>query len=237
MPAMSADPLGSDAPGHDGAVSHPRTDDHGADHGHDDHAPAETDLGPIDTAAAAAGRSGTTGKWLQGSDPVNVVVPAQDCRCALDAHAGIDIVLLQFDQAAVRRLVVFYENIVPDLEPFAAGAAGPAAGVIGPACAIGSTSPIFAVPESALGVAGGVGVLATTAGGGSTSVSVLPLPPQPTHPVPTVAATRGGELVRARPLPTPPTPPPASPYPPARWMGCSPPPTSPPAAPPGRRRS
>jgi hypothetical protein len=45
-----------DAPGHTGAVAHHATDDHGEDHGHDDHAHSGTDpLGPIDSLAWGAG--------------------------------------------------------------------------------------------------------------------------------------------------------------------------------------
>jgi ABC-type Zn2+ transport system substrate-binding protein/surface adhesin len=45
----------SDLPGHEGAVSHHETTDHGDDHGHDDHAHDEEPLGPIDVAAWGAG--------------------------------------------------------------------------------------------------------------------------------------------------------------------------------------
>jgi hypothetical protein len=45
----------SDLPGHDGAVAHHETTDHGDDHGHDDHAHDEQELGPIDVAAWGAG--------------------------------------------------------------------------------------------------------------------------------------------------------------------------------------
>jgi hypothetical protein len=56
MSAMSADRHADDAPGHEGAVAHHSPDDHGEDHGHDDHAHAgEETLGPIDTAAWLAG--------------------------------------------------------------------------------------------------------------------------------------------------------------------------------------
>ena len=50
----------SDAPGHDGAAAHHATDDHGEDHGHDDHAHGadEEALGPIDTFAWGAGLLG-----------------------------------------------------------------------------------------------------------------------------------------------------------------------------------
>lgn len=44
-----------DVPGHEGAVDHHRTDDHGDDTEHDDHAHAEEPLGPIDTQAWGAG--------------------------------------------------------------------------------------------------------------------------------------------------------------------------------------
>jgi ABC-type Zn2+ transport system substrate-binding protein/surface adhesin len=53
-----SDPHATDAPGHDGAVAHHRTGDHGDDHGHDDHAHEDEDeqaLGPIDVAAWGAG--------------------------------------------------------------------------------------------------------------------------------------------------------------------------------------
>ena len=55
MRAMSADQHAADAPGHEGAVAHHLTDDHGGDHGHDDHAHGEERLGPIDVAAWGAG--------------------------------------------------------------------------------------------------------------------------------------------------------------------------------------
>ncbi len=45
----------SDAPGHQGAVGHREADDHGEDHGHDDHAHDEEPLGPIDVIAWGAG--------------------------------------------------------------------------------------------------------------------------------------------------------------------------------------
>jgi hypothetical protein len=45
----------SDVPGHDGAVTHHETTDHGEDHGHDDHAHGDEALGPIDVAAWGAG--------------------------------------------------------------------------------------------------------------------------------------------------------------------------------------
>jgi hypothetical protein len=46
----------SDLPGHDGAVAHHAVDDHGADHGHDDHAhEVVMPLGPIDWIAWGAG--------------------------------------------------------------------------------------------------------------------------------------------------------------------------------------
>lgn len=44
-----------DAPGHAGALAHHETQDHGEDHGHDDHAHGEDALGPIDVGAWAAG--------------------------------------------------------------------------------------------------------------------------------------------------------------------------------------
>ena len=59
MPAMTADRHADDAPGHEGAVGHHLPDDHGEDHGHDDHAHGEGGaLGPIDTAAWLAGVAG-----------------------------------------------------------------------------------------------------------------------------------------------------------------------------------
>lgn len=51
-----SDPHATDVPGHDGAVAHHATDDHGDEHGHDDHAHGEGEsLGPIDTLAWGAG--------------------------------------------------------------------------------------------------------------------------------------------------------------------------------------
>jgi hypothetical protein len=55
---MTAHPHADDAPGHEGAVAHHLPDDHGEDHGHDDHAHADEALGPIDTAAWLAGAAG-----------------------------------------------------------------------------------------------------------------------------------------------------------------------------------
>lgn len=55
MPTMTSDRHADDAPGHKGAVAHHLPDDHGEDHGHDDHAHAEEALGPIDLAAWGAG--------------------------------------------------------------------------------------------------------------------------------------------------------------------------------------
>ena len=51
-----ADAHDTDVPGHDGAVAHHATDDHGNEHGHDDHAHGDGEaLGPIDTLAWGAG--------------------------------------------------------------------------------------------------------------------------------------------------------------------------------------
>ena len=47
-----------DTPGHAGAVAHHLTDDHGGDHGHDDHAHGEEPLGPVDVAAWGAAALG-----------------------------------------------------------------------------------------------------------------------------------------------------------------------------------
>jgi hypothetical protein len=59
MPAMTADHHADDAPGHEGAVAHHLPDDHGGDHGHDDHAHGpDAPLGPIDVAAWMAGAAG-----------------------------------------------------------------------------------------------------------------------------------------------------------------------------------
>lgn len=55
MPAMSHETHATDAPGHEGAVAHHASDDHGDEHGHDDHAHAEEALGPIDRMAWGAG--------------------------------------------------------------------------------------------------------------------------------------------------------------------------------------
>ena len=52
---MTSSPHDADAPGHEGAVAHHALDDHGEDHGHDDHARAEEPLGPVDRAAWGAG--------------------------------------------------------------------------------------------------------------------------------------------------------------------------------------
>jgi ABC-type Zn2+ transport system substrate-binding protein/surface adhesin len=60
MPAMAADHHQADQPGHADAVVHHRTDDHGEDHGHDDHAHGDGDtaLGPLDPYAWGAGLLG-----------------------------------------------------------------------------------------------------------------------------------------------------------------------------------
>lgn len=55
---MSIDRHDEDAPGHEGAVAHHAPDDHGDEHGHDDHAHAEEALGPIDLRAWGAGAVG-----------------------------------------------------------------------------------------------------------------------------------------------------------------------------------
>ncbi len=55
MRPMSTDHNELDTPGHEGAVAHHLTDDHGEDHGHDDHAHPEESLGPIEVAAWGAG--------------------------------------------------------------------------------------------------------------------------------------------------------------------------------------
>jgi len=55
---MSDDQHLTDTPGHADAVAHHATDDHGDEHGHDDHAHAEDPLGPIDVAAWGAGLIG-----------------------------------------------------------------------------------------------------------------------------------------------------------------------------------
>ena len=54
MRPMTTSHADLDTPGHDGAVEHHLTDDHGGDHGHDDHAHGEEPLGPIDVAAWGA---------------------------------------------------------------------------------------------------------------------------------------------------------------------------------------
>jgi len=60
MPLMAADQHQTDEPGHAGAVVHHRSDDHGGNHGHDDHAHGDGDtaLGPIDPYAWGAGLLG-----------------------------------------------------------------------------------------------------------------------------------------------------------------------------------
>ena len=60
---MTKDQHLDDAPGHEGAVGHHATDDHGEDHGHDDHAHAEEPLGPIDVWAWGAGALGILPVW------------------------------------------------------------------------------------------------------------------------------------------------------------------------------
>jgi hypothetical protein len=56
---MTTPTYDSDQPGHPGAVAHHALDDHGEEHGHDDHAHDDTDpLGPIDIYAWGAGALG-----------------------------------------------------------------------------------------------------------------------------------------------------------------------------------
>ena len=55
MAVMSADHHAVDSPGHEGAVVHHLPDDHGEDHGHDDHAHTESPMGPVDVEAWGAG--------------------------------------------------------------------------------------------------------------------------------------------------------------------------------------
>jgi hypothetical protein len=52
---MTQDQHAGDVPGHSGAAAHHTTDDHGDEHGHDDHAHAEESLGPVDRPAWGAG--------------------------------------------------------------------------------------------------------------------------------------------------------------------------------------
>jgi hypothetical protein len=52
---MTMDRHEDDVPGHPGAAAHHETDDHGDEHGHDDHAHAEEPLGPVDGPAWGAG--------------------------------------------------------------------------------------------------------------------------------------------------------------------------------------
>jgi hypothetical protein len=52
---MAEDQHAGDVAGHPGAVAHHATDDHGDEHGHDDHAHAEASLGPVDGPAWGAG--------------------------------------------------------------------------------------------------------------------------------------------------------------------------------------
>jgi len=52
---MSDDPHLTDAPGHADAVAHHATDDHGDEHGHDDHAYGDRPLGRLDVPAWGAG--------------------------------------------------------------------------------------------------------------------------------------------------------------------------------------
>ena len=54
MRPMTTDHRELDTPGHGGAVAHHLPDDHGGDHGHDDHAHGEDELGPIDVVAWGA---------------------------------------------------------------------------------------------------------------------------------------------------------------------------------------
>lgn len=59
MRPMTSHAHDSDRPGHEGAVAHHASGDHGEDHGHDDHAHDDSEpLGPIDLIAWAAGIAG-----------------------------------------------------------------------------------------------------------------------------------------------------------------------------------
>ncbi len=56
---MTSERHAPDAAGHPGAIAPHATDDHGADHGHDDHAHGEDErLGPVDVRAWGAGALG-----------------------------------------------------------------------------------------------------------------------------------------------------------------------------------
>jgi hypothetical protein len=52
---MTTSPHDTDQLGHEGAVAHHAPDDHGEEHGHDDHAHGDGLLGPIDVIAWGAG--------------------------------------------------------------------------------------------------------------------------------------------------------------------------------------
>jgi hypothetical protein len=56
---MTNSPHDTDEPGHEGAVAHHASDDHGDEHGHDDHAHGDVEiLGPIDVIAWGSGAVG-----------------------------------------------------------------------------------------------------------------------------------------------------------------------------------
>lgn len=73
---MTNEQHADDVPGHAGAVEHHRTDDHGDDTEHDDHAHAEELLGPIDVPAWGAAVVGillglaVAGAFMLATNPI-----------------------------------------------------------------------------------------------------------------------------------------------------------------------
>ena len=96
-----------------------------ADHGHD----GREELGVVD-----------------GREPVH------HADRALDAHAGVDVVLLEGLVGAVLALVVLHEDVVPDLDVLAAVAARAAVGAAG---VLAGVDEHFGVGAAGTGLAGG----------------------------------------------------------------------------------
>ena len=71
---------------------------------------------------------------------------------ALQAHAGVDVLLRERLVAAVRGLVVLHENVVPDLEILAAVAAGEAVGAAG---RLARVDEHFGIGTAGAGLSGG----------------------------------------------------------------------------------
>ena len=83
-------------------------------------------------AVLLAGQLGDLGDDAgEGVGLVDGLLAGQHADGTLQAHAGIDVLLLQRDEGAVLLLVVLHEHVVPDLQVTAAGAGRRAVGAAG----------------------------------------------------------------------------------------------------------